>query len=48
MRLKSIEGKKTHLFACLRFCACEEKANRKKVPAMKHTKNTDAPTTRFM
>ena len=43
----NIEGKKTHLFACLRFCACEEKVNRK-VPTMKCTQNTDAPTTRFM
>ena len=47
MCLKNIEGKKSNLFACLRFCACEEKANRK-VPTMKCTKNTDAPTTRFM
>ena len=28
MRLKNIKGGKSHLFAYLRFCACEEK-NRK-------------------
>ena len=46
MRLKNIKGKKSHLFAYLRFCACEEK--NRKVPSMKCTKNTDVPTTRFM
>ena len=26
MRLKNISGEKSHLFAYLRFCACEEKS----------------------
>ena len=37
---------KSHLFAYLSFCACEEK--NRKVPTIKCTKNTDISTNRFM
>ena len=58
MRLKKIEGGKSHLFAYLRFCAFwarEEKDNRKKKvekreksPQNNVLKNTEVPTTWFM
>ena len=38
---------KSHLFAYLRFCACEEKKIEKSLKC-KYTKTTDVPTALFM
>ena len=48
MRLKNIEGKKSHVFTYLRFCACQKEKKIEKSLQCKCTKNTDVPTTRFM